>query len=188
MNTSIVPGSIGAIAQQSGKSIAETFISADAIIIVDTSGSMASDDSRAGRSRYDVAIDELTQLQKNMPGKLAVINFSSTVQFEPGGKPVMLGGGTELGAALRFVKVADAIEGMRFILISDGEPYDPAECLGIAKTFKNKIDVIYCGPEDRPAGRDFLQSLARATGGQAVTADRAKELGAEVKMLLGAGR
>ena len=33
MNTAIIPGSLGAIAKQEGKSLAETFVNADLIII-----------------------------------------------------------------------------------------------------------------------------------------------------------
>jgi Mg-chelatase subunit ChlD len=183
----IVQGSIGAIAQQLGKSIAETFINADVIIIVDSSGSMGTPDSRGGRTRLEVANTELADLQGSMPGKIAVINFSSTVQFEPSGRPTDLGGGTNLVAALKFVKVAD-VPDMKFILISDGEPGDPDEAIRIAKTFTNHIDVIYVGPEDRPHGRDYLMRLAKTTGGKTVTADRAKELKAGVMGLLGAGR
>ena len=181
----IIPGSIGAIAQQTGKSIAETFISVDVIIIVDTSGSMGSADSRGGRSRYQVTMDELAALQASMPGKIAVINFSSDVSFEPSGSPIFKSGGTNLTGALRFIKVAD-VEGMRFILISDGGPDDPEGAIRIASTFKNKIDVIYVGPEEYPTGRDFLMRLAQATGGKTVTVDRAKELKAGVIALLGA--
>lgn len=184
MNTQIVTGSIGALAQQGNKSIAETFINADVIVIVDTSGSMASRDSRGGKSRYDVACEELAELQKLMPGKIAVIGFSSHTEFYPGGIPVYQGNSTAMDDALKFIKVADAIPGMKFILISDGEPDEPQRTLSIAKTFKNKIDVIFVGPENLPAGRDFLQRLAAATGGKSITADRAKELAASVKQLL----
>ena len=126
MNNQIVVGSLGAIARQENKSLAETFVSCDVICIVDTSGSMASCDSRGGLSRYDVACQELAQLQANLPGKIGVISFSSTVMFCPGGKPDYLGGGTDLAQALRFTKVAD-FEGMRFIIISDGDPSDPGK-------------------------------------------------------------
>lgn len=185
--TSLVPGSLSAIAAQTGKSLAETFISAEVIIITDTSGSMSSADSRDGRTRLDVLISELTQLQNSLPGKIAVVNFSDTVQFEPSGRPTNLNGGTNLVKALHFVKVADAIPGMRFILISDGQPFNPEECLQVAKAFKSKIDVIYVGPEESPTGRDFLTRLSQATGGQTITADRAKELAAGVIALLASG-
>lgn len=183
MNTQIVSGSIGALAQQSGKSIAETFISADIVVIVDVSGSMSSNDSRGGKSRYDVSCQELAALQQSLPGKIAVISFSDNAQFHPGGVPIYQGGGTNMADALAFVQIADRIPGMRFILISDGEPDDEKRTLAIARNFKNKVDVIFVGPENRSIGRDFLGRLAAATGGQSITVDRAKELKSGIEKL-----
>ena len=71
-NNAIIPGSLNAVAQQNGQSIAESFINADCIIICDTSGSMSACDSRGNRSRYDVACEELKNLQASLPGKLAL--------------------------------------------------------------------------------------------------------------------
>lgn len=175
MTNQIIRGSLGAIAQVSGKSIAETFINADCIVIVDTSSSMSAHDSRGGRSRYDIACQELAGLQQNLPGKIAVLSFSNTVQFCPNGQPINFGGGTDLAGALRFARTAD-VSGMRFIVISDGQPDDERAAMSEARKYKNKIDVIYVGPEDHPAGREYLEKLARASGGQAVTADRAQGL------------
>lgn len=183
MNTQIVPGSIGALATAGKKSIAETFISANVIVIVDVSGSMQDRDSRGGLSRYEVACQELAQLQTTLPGKIAVIGFSGYPEFCPGGVPTMQGGSTNMADALQFVKIAD-LPDMKFILISDGEPDDKQKTLSIAKKFQNHIDVIFVGPEDRPAGREFLQKLADATGGKSVTTDRAKELLSGIKYLL----
>lgn len=183
MNNQIVIGSISAIAHQTNKSIAETFASCDCIIIVDVSGSMDQKDSRGGRSRYDIACDELAQLQASLPGKIAVIAFSNEPVFCPGGVPLYQGGGTNMAKALRFTKIAD-IPGMRFILISDGEPDNERETLAVAQTYHNKISTIFVGPEERPAGRDFLNRLAAATGGLGVTVDRAKELKSHIEKLL----
>jgi hypothetical protein len=171
----IVQGSINALAMENRVSIAETFINADIICLVDTSASMDEKDSRGGNSRYEVACEELALLQKNLPGKIAVISFSSGVMFCPNGVPSKLSCSTNLEKALKFVKVAD-VPGMRFILISDGEPDDENSPLAIARTFKNKIDVVYVGPEENPYGRDFLQRLASVTGGKTISIDRAKEL------------
>lgn len=188
MNTSIITGSIGAISKQTNKSIAETFMTCDCIVLVDTSGSMSAHDSRGGRTRYDVACDELAQLQNSMPGKIAVVSFSDQVQFCPAGIAQYFGGGTGMKKALEFVKVAD-VPGMQFILISDGYPDDPDGTIRVAKTFQNKISTIYVGPEDDASGRDFLARLAKACGGKTVTADRAKELKASMEtLLLGGGR
>jgi len=183
MNNTIVPGSLSAMARAGRTSIAQSFMSAECIVIVDTSGSMDTPDSRGGKTRYAVAREELTYLQGQMPGKLAVLAFSSDVVFCPNGVPYNYGLGTDLAKALKFAKVAD-VPGMRFILISDGEPAEPGECLKIARTFKNRIDVVYVGPEDSPFGREFLTDLSRACGGVTVTSDRAKELGATVQKLL----
>lgn len=187
MDNQIISGSLRSIAQQNNQSIAETFLSCDVVIIVDTSGSMGANDSRAGKSRYNVACEELRDLQNNLPGKIAVIAFSDDVQFCPSGIPEFFQGGTNLTKALKFVKVAD-VPDMRFILISDGQPDDEQSALDEAKKFKNRIDVIYVGPEDRPSGRQFLERLSKATGGVSVTADKAQELAASVTRLLATGR
>jgi uncharacterized protein with von Willebrand factor type A (vWA) domain len=179
----IITGSIGAIARRDGKSIAETFINADVIVIVDTSGSMNSHDSRGGKSRYEVACQELADLQNSLPGKIAVLAFSSEIIFCPAGIPQYFGGGTDLEKALKFAKQAD-VTGMRFIVISDGEPNSERDAMNVAKTFKNKISTIYVGPEEYPAGREFLERLAKASGGLSVTAEKAQELAANVRLLL----
>ncbi len=186
MNTQIVTGSIGAIATQKNQSLAETFVSCDVIILIDTSGSMDSRDARGGKSRYETACEELSQLQRNLPGKIAVFGFSSDTEFSPGGVPTFQQGGTNMTKALQTVKIAD-LPGMKFILISDGEPDEPTRTLEVAKTFQNHIDVIYVGPEERPTGRKFLQELAAATGGKSVTASCANQLAESARQLLGSG-
>ncbi len=185
MNNAIIQGSLGAVAAQNKTSIAETFINANAIIIVDTSGSMHATDSRGGKSRYDVACAELKHLQGSLPGKLALLSFSDDVQFCPSGVPFDFGGGTDLAKALKFAKVADLSSGMRFIVISDGEPNDESEALKVAKTYRNRIDTIFVGPEGG-SGQSFLNQLAKTSGGQGVTADRVKELADTTQKLLAA--
>jgi len=181
--STFVTGSLEDQARRNHQSLAESFASADVVVIVDTSGSMAATDSRGGRSRYDVACDELAALQAHMPGKIAVLAFSDSTVFAPSGVPPFLSAGTNLAGALRFAKVAD-VPGMRFIVISDGEPDSEVTALAVASTYQNRIDVIFVGPESYPRGRDFLQRLAEASGGKLVTADRANELAASVETLL----
>lgn len=187
MNTAIVAGSLQAIAQRDGMSLAESFVSADAVIIVDVSGSMAATDSRGGKSRYTVALEELARLQRDMPGRLAIIAFSDGTEFVPGGAPRMIGGGTDLAGALRFAKVAD-VTGMRFVLISDGFPDDEREALQVAKMYRAKVDTIFAGPIEDEEGKRFLQRLAQVSGGQAVTADRVKDLARQTELLLASGK
>lgn len=183
MTTTLVKGSIGAIAKDTGRSLAHTFVNADVVVLVDTSGSMGSPDSRGGRSRYDVAVEELAALQNSLPGKVAVISFSNRTIFCPDGVPFNLQGGTDLAGALRFARVAD-VPGIRFILISDGEPDEPLAALREAAKYKSQIDVIYVGSEINPMGRDFLTQLAHKSGGKTVTAAQAKQLAATVQHLL----
>lgn len=183
MNNQIVAGSLSALAQQNNTSIAESFLNADVIILVDVSGSMDSRDAQGGQRRYDVACQELSRLQASLPGKIAVVAFSSSVQFVPGGIPSFEAGGTDLAKALRFVQVADGL--VKFIVISDGQPSDEKKCLDIARQFKSKIDVVYVGPEDDfMGGRKFLEKLAAASGGTFVTADHANQLAEKVEHLL----
>jgi hypothetical protein len=182
-NDSLVIGSLLDMAQKNGQSLAESFLGCDAIVLVDTSGSMSATDSRGGRSRYDVACDELRALQGSLPGKIAVLSFSNTVEFCPSGVAVFMGSNTNMERALKFAKVAD-VPGVRFILISDGEPDNPEATLAAAKMYKSRIDTIFVGPENDLHARSFLDRLAQASGGQTVTADRAMELKAGIETLL----
>ena len=184
-HTNIVPGSLTAMSRQNGRSLAESFLSADCIVIVDVSASMSSRDARGSLSRYDVACDELAKLQNSLPGKIAVVSFSDAPQFAPGGQPTFAGASTDLTTALRFVYPADGT--VKFVVISDGQPNDEATALAIAKTFTSKIDVIHIGPETDTSGRDFMRRLAGASGGQFVTAKKAQKLAQTVQTLMLAG-
>ena len=182
MTNQIVAGSLGAVAAQNKKSIAESFVNANAIILVDTSGSMEQTDSRGGKSRYDAACAELKNLQASLPGKLALLSFSSEVIFCPNGIPFQYSAMTDLAKALKFAKIAD-VSGMRFIVISDGEPDSESEALSVAATFKNRIDTIFVGPEEG-SGQAFLCKLAKASGGKNVTSAQVKELSNDIQKLL----
>mgnify|MGYP005867113643 FL=1 len=179
----IVPGSLADIASAGKQSVAQAFVGVEVVIIVDTSGSMDSRDSTGERSRYDVACEHLAELQTSLPGRVAVIAFSDTAAFCPNGIPMFLGGRTDMTGALQFAKIADA-PGVRFIVISDGEPDNSQTALQVAATYRNRIDTIYVGPEYMPYGRDFLQRLAAASGGQSVVANRATNLLGAAQRLL----
>ncbi len=178
----LVPGSVGAVAQRDGLSLAEALLGAEIIILIDSSGSMAAGDSRGGRSRWDVAVEELTRLQTSHPGRIAVVSFSDAAAFAPSGVPKFLGGGTDLAAGLRFVHQFDGT--VRFIVISDGVPDSESDALSVARTFTSRIDTVYVGPEGDRRGARFLEKLASVAGGRHVTADRAQELAERVETLL----
>lgn len=169
-NNAIVPGSLAAIANRDGMSLAESFLNCEVICLIDQSGSMSAKDAPGGKSRYDAADAELMYLQKQHPGQVAVISFASHVTFCPGGLPNRDGGSTDMEAALNFAHVADGAS--KIVLISDGEPDSEAATLAAARRYRHPIHTIYIGPEDdRCGGRQFLAQLAAATGGRAITSD-----------------
>lgn len=182
MTQALVLGSIAAVAQDTGRPLAMTMMDVDAVVIVDTSGSMSAYDSRGGQQRYDVACQELAALQARLPGKLAIVSFSDIALLCPTGRPDFLGGGTNLAGALRYARTFD-VDGVRFIVVSDGEPDSKTDALAEAARISGRIDTIYVGPESG-AGREFLARLANVSGGKTVVAERALELTAAVTLLL----
>lgn len=181
----IIPGSLSAIAQSSGVSIAESFINADTIILIDVSGSMSiADAEMEGKpiARYARACAELARLQRTMAGKIAVIAFSDSATFCPGGVPTHPAGTTALAEALRFARIADDGE-MRYVVVSDGEPDSEREALAEAKRYTSKISTVFVGPPGG-TGEEFLQRLARASGGRAMSSHQAADLAKNVQRLL----
>jgi hypothetical protein len=166
-DTQLVYGSLQDVAQRSSKSVAHAFLGVDALVMLDTSGSMAMPDCQNGQTRYDSATEQLIRLQRDQPGKLGIIAWSDFARFCPGGIPTTPCGGTDLAGVLRFVKPADGTS-IKLILISDGEPDSEDEALKTAGQFKSKISTIYVGPESG-YGREFLRKLAMATGGISVS-------------------
>jgi uncharacterized protein with von Willebrand factor type A (vWA) domain len=164
MNTkAIVSGSIAAIANRDGMSLAESFLNCEVIVLIDQSGSMGAKDAPGGLTRFDAADEELMRLQKAHPGQVAVISFSTNVQFNPGGLPNREGMTTDMAKALDFARIADGAS--RIVLISDGEPDSESATLEAARKYRHPIHTIYIGPEDSH-GRAFLSRLASATGGR----------------------
>lgn len=178
--TQLVVGSVAAVAAAQGKAVAEAFMSVEVIALVDTSGSMEVRDTDA--SRYEVACRELALLQAAHPGKVAIISFATGCQFCPSGVPVMDGGSTNLTAALRFARTSD-LPGVRFVVISDGQPDNEDTALAEARQFRGRIDVVYVGPEGG-YGSGFMQRLAAIGRGQSVTAAHAQKLAPTIERLL----
>lgn len=169
MSTEMAYGSLADVAQKSGKAVAETFLSVDCLVMMDTSASMSDCDAGESgmESRHSIACTELQKIQRQMPGKIGVIEWNSFPAFCPGGVPGYPRMATDLAACLEFIKPADNT-GIELILISDGEPDNEIAALDCASAFKSKIDTVYVGPKNGP-GADFLKRLAALTGGQSVT-------------------
>lgn len=163
----LVRGSLQDISISGRTSLAQAFLGVSALILIDVSYSMNQDDCPGGRKRFTVAQEQLIKLQRDLPGKIGVVAWSSTAYFCPGGLPTEPFGGTNLVNALTFVRPADGCQ-IKIIIISDGEPDAPDQTLDIARNFKSKLDTIYVGPETGH-GRDFLRRLADASGGQSVS-------------------
>lgn len=180
----LIKGSLGQIAQSQNSSIAEVFLGAEIIVLLDWSGSMSACDAVGGKSRSDVATEHLTKLQGDHPGKVGLICFADYAIFCPNGSPMSCGYSTALEKALQYVKPMDDT-GTKIVVVSDGEPNDKSEALKMARTFKTKIDVIFVGSEqDFAGGRAFLDRLARATGGELYKADSPGLLAPSVETLM----
>ncbi len=166
MNNALIPGSLSDSARKGDISLAESFLSADVLILVDNSGSMSATDAPGGLSRKQTAKNELVKLQRKYPGKIALVSFANFPVPSPGGDILACGTTTGMAKALKFAKRADDC-GMKIVLITDGEPNSQSETLAIASTFKSRIDAIYIGSEGG-LGFDFLQQLMAITGGKAM--------------------
>jgi len=188
MNSAIVQGSLSAVATSGHISLAESFINADHIVLVDVSGSMTEHDSRDGQSRYDVACQELRKLQGELPGSIAIVAFASKPQFCPSGVPMMdaaTGFGTDLAQGLRFIAPADGL--VDVWVISDGEPNSEQEAFTIARRMTSRINAVYVGPRNGD-GRDFLLKLCRLRGGQSAESTAAINLAGTIRSMLGTGQ
>ena len=178
----LVKGSLAYVAKQENMGLAESFLNAEIIVLLDDSGSMEANDAPGGISRREAARNELIRLQHAHPGKIALVCFASHPVFSPSGTIVKCGGTTDMAEALRFVKVADDC-GIKIVLVTDGAPDSEQETLDIAKTFKSRIDCIYIGPETG-YGLSFLNKLMKVTGGKQFQSREPGMLGDGVETLL----
>ena len=169
MKYNIIKGSLQQIALSTNQPLAKVLLKVDCVIIIDVSSSMDEKDPKTGETYYTTACKELETLQGQLAGRIALIAFNDTPIFCPQGTPPKPKGLTDLAKALEFAKTFD-VTGVRFILLSDGEPNSKEQALAIARTYKNRIDVIFVGTKGS-TGESFLQSLAFVKNGQSMTAD-----------------
>jgi len=163
----VVKGSLAETSHNKKLEFAEAFLTVDAIMICDISGSMAERDvaTEGGYcSRWEECNRQLARIQRRFPGRLAVVAFSDDAQFMPGGVLPAPLAGTDLTNALEFVAPADGT-GIKYIVASDGEPNDPESALRVASKM-SPIDAIHIGTSEE--GRDFMKRLAKASGGKSV--------------------
>jgi hypothetical protein len=170
-NQLTVKGSLTETQKQRNLSFAEAFLTVEAILVVDVSGSMITQDVNAEdgvKSRFSEANRQLKKLQARMPGKLAVVEFSDDVVFCPDGQLTGVKGGTDLLGALQFVSPAAGC-GIKFIIVSDGLPDSPEETLQYAGQLHEQLNCIHIGKDAR--GKVFMDRLAKASGGKSLESE-----------------
>jgi hypothetical protein len=165
----VAPGSLQETASQSGIPMENAFMNVQHVILMDVSGSMGTSDVPGFKDRYDAALKQLENLQKMLPGKIALVCFGSEVVFCPGGYPNRLGGGTDLTSALAMLEPLDGTD-VQFYVITDGHPNSPDTALRVAGGFETKINTIYIGPDTDcdSSGYKFCMELSALKGGKAV--------------------
>lgn len=183
LSTKIATGSVKDMAERKGVELEVAFFTdVDEVILYDDSGSMGQHDARGGRSREEVAIEELERLQAEYEGRIALVEFSNFAQLRPTGIPSGQHGGTDLCAALELAKCADGLD-IGFTVISDGQPDDAFRAIKMAKTFTSRINTIYIGPE-YGSGKQFLEQLASASGGKSFKSKEVGLLGESMRLLM----
>lgn len=133
-------------------------------------------------------IDHLREAIKAFTG-VRLLSFSSSVFPEEVKEP---NGGTNMAAALRFIRDEEGYGADSVVMISDGEPNNEEDAIDAATSLGVPVHVIYIGePGDR--GERFMKRLADATGGQQYTADvnsvllLSTSLSGAIRGLLGTG-
>lgn len=157
-------GSLQETSRSKNLPMEEVLMDVNHMVLIDTSYSMEGRDAGNGHEkRHDVAERELKVLQRDMPGKIAVISFSTDVMLCPGGIPHRFNQGTDIYKALQFIEPFDGT-GIKFYLISDGECHDD-RVLEIAKQFQTPINCIFIGSEEGSDGRSMLREISKLSRG-----------------------
>lgn len=129
------------------------------VVLCDTSSSMA--DSAGARTRIQHVRDALNQVVQPDHVLLA-FNSSVTCMQSVADLPTPSGGtALELG-----LSEAAARSPAATLVISDGEPNNPAAALDVARRMTGRIDVIYCGDERNSEAVAFMRELAHIGAGR----------------------
>jgi hypothetical protein len=154
-------------------------------ILADTSGSMAFPVT-GDKRRIDVLRTILATILPSLPGT-SVAGFNDTVfPLELGQALPEPSGGTALHLALQHVL---PMHPEHVVVVSDGEPNDPAAAITAARALQCRISTYYCGEEGNRAATSFLRTLAlcsRHGVGRAMLGDLRKpeQLAGELRLLL----
>lgn len=129
------------------------------VLLLDTSGSM--DDIIEGKRK----IDHLREVVSEYPN-IKKVSFSNRVieDYMPEAS-----GSTNMPLAFEYLKNMN-MKINKVILISDGLPQDMELSIIKAKELGVPVNIIYIGPGG-DIGEEFMQRLAKETGGKEVTID-----------------
>ena len=178
-------GSIQDVANQTDQPLSEVFLDAKYVAIIDISASMdfrdAFGEGVISIRRFDAAVQALNGLQASMPGRWIIIEFSSKHQIVPSGSLHSPSSMTDLASVLRYAKDFNGM-GLKFYLISDGEPDSGPLALKVAREWTDPINVICVGGA---IGSKFMNKLAETTSGIKTDIKQlsAKELESTLKLL-----
>lgn len=149
------------------------------VILADVSSSM--NEPAGGKKKIDILREALSHQWPSVRyGHL--IAFSSLVATidSPANLPNP-SGSTALHLA---IEAARSFRPRRTLIISDGHPDDKDAALIAADGLTGRIDVIYCGPEGDEKAINFLNRLARRTGGRCYATPPANLLNPITQLLL----
>ena len=193
MADALVTGSFAEVQKTTGTGMARSWLRVEAVLVVDVSSSMGTADSGdANRERrVTVAAREVAKLQRRLPGKLAIVPFNHSADWDPAGRLPEPAGSTNVAGALEYVRelLGEGAQGIKVVVVSDGEPDSAEAALAEARSLKTAgavISTVYVGP-DHGYGKSFLSQLASVGGGEFGEALLAKALETTVVKLLGAG-
>lgn len=170
----------------SKKSNVDQFLGAseEVMLLLDTSGSMGSPINMAEpKTRIEGLREAVVEVKQS--GSCPMIafggGFGQDVRFvDDVPNPA---GGTPMHAAIDLAKTYGAT---RIVIISDGMPDSRPAALESAKNFGGRIDVVFIGTEsDYENGRQFLEELAKMSGGKTSLADFKQLAGKVVALLAG---
>lgn len=141
------------------------------VILADVSHSMAAPAWGTLR-KIDVLRDAVAAAMQRNP-ECRLIAFSETAR--PVKSVPEPESSTNLVAGL---EAARAYDPGVLLLISDGQPDDPAAALKIAASWRGAIDVLYVGPDGDASAIEFMRKLAAAAGGEVRVNDIGKSTSA----------
>lgn len=185
---SVAEGSIWDTANSRGEKAEEVVANADVVVMLDVSSSMGGR-LGDGKTRYDVAVEQLRNIQRTFPGRVVLIEFGMKTQIKLDGLPSNPAGSTPMDDALNLAYDFDGM-GTKFYLISDGEPYPFSRTQAVydwAASFKDPIHTIFIGDDSDKAGIEVMEKVSNLSGGTSSGKIEPDQLAGRITKLLTGG-